>query len=221
MPADFTVDDDSGQERLVDQLRTLILSRNLSPGERLVQNDLAEQLGVSRTPVREALHQLASEGLVTILPNKGATVAKLELSDLEDIYSIRIALEGYGARLAAQQMDEHDLKELRAIVSEMKQVFALGDRWHLLEINRSFYQVLYSIAGRARLYDLIMRYMDLADMYRRMAFTIEHHYAATIADHERLLEALVQHDLETVERVAREQLERTASDLMAFLEEAA
>ncbi|NIN68239.1 MAG: GntR family transcriptional regulator, partial [Anaerolineae bacterium] len=166
--------DYTDQEPVVDRLRQLILSRELRPGERIVQSELAEQLGVSRTPIREALHKLDSDGLVRLSPHKGATVADHSTAELEDIYSIRIAIEGYGAFLAAQNITGQDLARLEGLVEQMKEVFDQGDRWRLLEVNRKFYEVLYAIAGRPRLYDLIMKHLDLADMYRQMAFAIDH-----------------------------------------------
>jgi DNA-binding GntR family transcriptional regulator len=207
----------TAQESVLDRLRNLILSRMLRPGERLVQSELAEQFGVSRTPIREALHKLASDGLVTISPHKGASVADFSLAELEDIYSIRIPLEGYGAYLATQNITDQDLAQLEALLLEMKEVFQTGDRWRLLDVNRRFYMVLYAIMERPRLYELIMRHLDLADLYRRMAFTLDHMYMHTISEHEQVLETLRQRDPEAAEHLTRLNLERTADNLMKFL----
>jgi DNA-binding GntR family transcriptional regulator len=207
----------TAQESVLDRLRNLILSRVLRPGERLVQSELAEQFGVSRTPIREALHKLASDGLVTISPHKGASVADFSLSELEDIYSIRIPLEGYGAYLATQNITDQDLARLEVLLCKMKEVFQTGDRWRLLDVNRQFYMVLYAIMERPRLYELIMRHLDLADLYRRMAFTLDHMYMHTISEHEQLLETLRQRDPEAAEHLTRLHLERTADNLMNFL----
>lgn len=203
---------------VVDRLRALILSRAVRPGERLVQSELAEQLGVSRTPIREALHKLESDGLVTLSPHRGASVADLSLSELEDLYSVRIAIEGYGAFLAARNIANADLERLEALLRQMREVFEQGDRWRLLEINRQFYEVLYAIAERPRLYELIMKHLDLASLYRQMAFAIDHYYRHTIADHEALIAAFRQHDPEAAERLTRTQLEQTLVSLVAFLE---
>ena len=205
------------QESVADRLRQLIVSRKLRPGERIVQSELAEQFGVSRTPIREALHKLASDGLVILSPNKGASVADFSLSELEGIYSIRIAIEGYGAFLAAEQITDDDLGRLASLLDRMKVVFEEGDRWRLLEVNREFYALLYAIAKQPRLYDLIMKHLDMADLYRRMAFTIDTFYRHTIADHEELLAVLRTRDPEAAERLTRLGLEDTLSSLKAFL----
>lgn len=209
------------QESVAARLRHLILSRELRPGERLVQSELAEQLGVSRTPIREALHRLESDGLVKLSPNKGASVADLSISELEDIYSIRIAIEGYGAYLAAQSITNEDLKRLEELVRRMRELFEQGDRWRLLEVNRSFYAVLYAIANRPRLFDLIMKHLDLAELYRRMAFAMDSYYRNTIIDQEELLNALRRHDPEEAERLTQGQLRQTLASLLAFLKKTA
>ncbi|GMR11709.1 MAG: hypothetical protein BMS9Abin28_2548 [Anaerolineae bacterium] len=186
-----------------------------------MQSELAEQLGVSRTPIREALHRLESDGLVKLSPHKGASVADLSISELEDIYSIRIAIEGYGAYLAAQSISDEDLERLEAMVRRMREVFEQGDRLRLLEVNRNFYAVLYAIANRPRLYDLIMKHLDLAELYRRMAFAMDSYFRNTIADHEALLDTFRRHDPEEAERLTQGQLRQTLASLLAFLEESA
>jgi DNA-binding GntR family transcriptional regulator len=156
--------------------------------------------------------------LVTLSRHRGASVADLSLSELEDIYSIRIAIEGYGAFLAARNISGEDLERLEAALRQMREVFEQGDRWRLLEINRQFYEVLYAIADRPRLYELIMKHLDLASLYRQMAFAIDHYYRHTIADHEALIATFRQHDPEAAERLTRTQLQQTLVSLVAFLE---
>jgi DNA-binding GntR family transcriptional regulator len=207
------------QESVVDYLRTLILRHQLLPGERLVQADLASDLGISRTPVREALHQLASEGLVTISAYKGASVAEFSLQELEEIYCVRIALEGYAAFLAARSITEEHMLDLEESVSQMKDVFDLGDRVQLLDVNRSFYSLLYSIPGQGRLYDMIMQNLDLANVYRRMAFSLDSLYTSTVADHRELLRVLRQREAKSAENLTRLWLRQTADALIELLRE--
>ncbi|HSM58548.1 MAG TPA: GntR family transcriptional regulator [Candidatus Sulfomarinibacteraceae bacterium] len=206
------------QETVVDHLRSLILSRTLKPGARLVQSTLAEQLGVSRTPIREALHKLDSEGLVTISAYKGAAVADFSLEELQEIYCVRIALEGYAAYLAAQEVTESDLEKLEAFVRQMESLYAKSERLKLLEVNREFYRTLYAIPEQTRLHKMIMKHMDLANVYRRMAFTLDRVYGTTVPDHQELLEKLRQGDAEAVETLTRVGLEKTADALIQMLQ---
>lgn len=206
------------QETVVDHLRGLILSRTLRPGTRLVQSALAEELGVSRTPIREALHKLDSEGLVTISAYKGATVADFSLEELQEIYCVRIALEGYAAYLAARQITDADLQELEELVSQMEQLFDASERVRLLEVNREFYRRLYAIPGQSRLHRMIMKHMDLANVYRRMAFTLDSLYTTTVPDHQELLGELRRGDASAVEHLTRVGLEKTAEALIQMLQ---
>jgi DNA-binding GntR family transcriptional regulator len=207
------------QESVVDYLRTLILSHQISPGERLVQSELAEELGVSRTPVREALHELASEGLVTLSAYKGASVTDFSLRDLEEIYCVRIALEGYAANLATQLITDDDFLQLKSLVRQMKETFHLGDRLQLLRVNREFYSTFYTIPKQQRLYDMIMQHLDLANAYRRMAFSLDRLYMNTVAHHEELLTVLQRSDAKTAEHLTRLWLQETADTLIRLLQE--
>lgn len=192
---------------VADHIRTMILSRELLPGERLVQSDLAERLGVSRTPIREALQKLASEGLVTLSPYKGAHVAKLSLSHLEEIYHVRIAVESQLSYLAAQQIAAEELEQLRALVGQMKAQLNAGELGNLLELNRQINMILFSAADSAFLYDLAVEYMNLANLYRQMHFTTTERSQKIVNDHEELLALLEKGDPEAVYQVFRRQME--------------
>jgi DNA-binding GntR family transcriptional regulator len=207
------------QESVVDNLRTLILSRKLKPGERLVQNDLAQEFGVSRTPIREALHNLASEGLVSFSAYKGATVADFSLVELEGIYSVRAALEGYAAYLAAQHITEGELQQMEALLGQTEEAFLQSDHLLMLKLNREFHAILYNASRQSRLYELIINHLDLSDMYRRLYFTVEHLYANTITEHKELLEILRRGDCEGAEQHTRFNLQQTATALIDFLQE--
>jgi DNA-binding GntR family transcriptional regulator len=211
----FDLNHQTMQESAADLIRDLILSRQLKPGERLVENRLAEQLGVSRTPVREALRKLASEGLVSFSPYKGASVAEFSSSELEDIYHIRIALEGYCASLAASRITDEQIEQLEALFVEMKEAYTRGDRWQLLAANREFYVILYAVPNQLRLYELTMRYLDMADVYRRMALAQERYFEHIIDGHEELMDAIRQRDPQALEHLLRAQM----SEIHAMLQE--
>lgn len=207
------------QESVVDHIRTLILSRKFKPGDRLVQSDLAEEFGVSRTPIREALHNLASEGLVSFLAYKGATVADFSLVELEEIYTVRIALESYATFLAAQYITEEELQQMQALLEQTEEAFQQTDHLRLLHLNREFHAILYNSSRQSRLYEMIINHLDLSDMYRRLYFTVEHLYANTVPEHQELLELLRRGDSEGAEQHTRVNLQKTASALINFLQE--
>ena len=103
---------------ILERLRALILTGEYGPDERLIEEQLAERLGVSRTPVRQALTMLEAEGLVEIAPNRGATVCSFSIEDVWDIYDLRAVLEGHAARRAAGRIEKRDLKRLQELAAE-------------------------------------------------------------------------------------------------------
>jgi DNA-binding GntR family transcriptional regulator len=213
--AAFDLNHQTIQESATDLIRDLILTHQLEPGERLVENRLAEQLGVSRTPIREAIRKLASEGLVSFSPYKGASVAEFSSSELEDIYHIRIALEGYFASLATSCITDEQIEQLEALFVKMKEEYRRQDRLQLLAANREFYAILYAIPNQPCFYELTMKYLDMADVYRRMALAQERYFEHIIDGHEELLDAIRQRDPQAVERLLRTQM----SEIHAMLQE--
>ena len=207
------------QESVLDHLRDMILSRQLKPGDRLVQEDLAEEFGVSRTPVREALHTLASEGLVSLSAYKGAAVAEFSIHDLEEVYEVRIALEGYAAHLAARYITEDELRKMEELLEKTEDALHRKDHSGMLKLNREYHIILYKASRQPRLFDLIIKHLDISDLYRRMYFTVEHLYANTVPEHQELLEILRRGDAEGAEQHTRYHLEDTAEVLINFIED--
>jgi DNA-binding GntR family transcriptional regulator len=145
-----TVDD------IIDRLRDAILAGRIVPGQRLVANDLMEQLGVSRGSVREALQRLAADGLVEINPNRGAMVRRLSRDQVRDLFQIRTNLEGLGARLAAEHIDEADHRtRFLAVWNEVKPD-GTERPWPLfMRQNRLYHQTIVGIGGNNQLSQLI------------------------------------------------------------------
>ena len=116
------------RDMVFDVLMNAIMQGQLSPGERLLEVQLADEMGVSRTPVREAIRRLELEGFVVMVPRKGAYVAGLSIDDVESVYEIRTALETLAVRLAAQRMEAADYEQLDELAGKMQQTWQEGDR---------------------------------------------------------------------------------------------
>jgi DNA-binding GntR family transcriptional regulator len=202
---------------VADHIRAMILKRELLPGERLIQSELAERLGVSRTPVREALQKLAAEGLVTLSPYKGARVARLSLSHLEEIYHVRIAVESHLGYLAAQYITDEELDQMRALVGQMKERLDAGELSRLLDLNRQVNTILFTASRSRNLRDLAIEYMNLANLYRQVHFTTRKRSQRIVDDHEELLAALEEGDPEGVYQVSRRQMEAALDVGVAFV----
>ena len=137
-----------------DILREGILSNRFAPEDALVERELAAEIGVSRTAVREALIQLEGQGLVTSVPHKGWFVARLTPRDIWEIYTLRSHLEGLAARLVTRRATEEDLAELERIVDEMRTTAARGDRKASSELDFAFHEQLCKLSGHSRLLKL-------------------------------------------------------------------
>ncbi len=140
---------------VTDKLRERILKGDYAPGERLVENKLSAELGVSRIPVREALRALASEGLVLIEPRRGASVAKLSPDIVREMVEVRATLEGLNAKLAAQRRDPALIAELEAVLQQGMEAAAQGKADELLTLNSRFHEVLGNIAANSVLQEMM------------------------------------------------------------------
>jgi DNA-binding GntR family transcriptional regulator len=172
----------TAQELVLESVRQAILTGVLAPGARLRQEELADVFGTSRIPVREALRALEYEGLVSSEPHRGFTVTALDADDVEEVYDLRILLEGQAVRLALPLLTDEDLEDLEVLFNEM-QVLKTPDEQ--LAAREHFYLRLYSVTGRPRLVGLIMRLRQEVARVLRWA-TIQH----SSSIHEQFFEAV-------------------------------
>ena len=138
-----------------ENLREAIVEGNLKPGQRLMEVQLAEQLGVSRTPVREAIRKLELEGLVVMIPRKGAYVANMSLKDVIDVLEIRSSLEGLAASLSAERITDEDIKTLESIVEEFEQNVDESNVEALLKNDVEFHECIFKSTNNKKLHQLI------------------------------------------------------------------
>jgi DNA-binding GntR family transcriptional regulator len=137
-------------------IRQKIITLELSPRSAIDEQALIEELQVGRTPIREALQRLAAEDLVSIIPRRGMFVAEISLTDLQKIFELRVLLEGFCARLAAQRATEEQLDQLEAIVQELETVLSENGR-ALMSIDERFHEMLYEAADNEFLADTLRR----------------------------------------------------------------
>lgn len=173
-----------------DCLRTSIVSGDLAPGQRIVEADLAKQLDVSKSPVREAILQLKQDGLVIDAPKgRGVVVAPLKPSDVREIYAVREALEGLAVRVLATDPQPERLTTLRAIVDRMRQALADGDVRRQFELDVEFHTSLCNATGNRRLQDLFSSLRP--DLQRIFLFAVN---AMTLEGHDSPQQALTEHE---------------------------
>lgn len=191
------------------ELRRAILQGELQPGEPLPLKTQAERLGMSIMPVREAIRRLAHEGLVEQQPQRGAVVAPVSVAALEDMYSIRIALESLAVRRAAENMTERDYRRLTDILDEFVAAYRRGDVAQSRELHRSFHLGLYRLAGSQWLDRLVPPLLDNSERYRGLSIPLRGSPEERRAEHQAILEACRRRDGELAARLLAAHLERT------------
>ncbi|MDD3797500.1 MAG: GntR family transcriptional regulator [Lachnospiraceae bacterium] len=147
-------------------LRQAILRGNLQPGERLMEIHLAQRLGVSRTPVREAIRMLQLDGLVTMVPRKGAIVAEITVSDLEDVLEVRAALEELAVKKACRMMGEQQLEELRNAADRFVESLKQEDLLACAQADVNFHEIICESTGNRRLIQILNNIREQIYRYR-------------------------------------------------------
>ena len=190
-------------EFVADALRDAILRGDIPPGDKLDQNNIAQQFNVSRSPVREALRTLAAEGLVDLQAHRTARVATLDVHELEEIYDIRQVLEGLAIRLAAARIGPAQLARLEALLTAME---AAEARRTWLDLNNRFHAGIYAAAGNQRLLTMIAGLRNAASPYIRKYIAAPEHLALAREQHRQILAALQKGDAAAAEQTLIEHI---------------
>jgi len=207
------------QEIVYDTIRDAILNGRYRPGERLVADELAKEIGVSRMPVREALHRLEATGLVTLTPHRGAVVNELSESEIIEIYHIRGVLDGLATRLAAPHLARADYDRLHVILDGMAAAVKAKDLDRVLRVNRDFHQFIWQAARAPRLHSLLENLYVASQRFRNISVLLPGRLEQLTHEHRRIAQALARGDAARAERFAIQHHEGTALRLLRAVEQ--
>ena len=188
-------------------LRDSILKGDLQPGERLMEIHLANQLGVSRTPVREAIRMLEQEGLAVTIPRRGAQVARMTEKDLQDVLEIRDALDELAVTNACQNITPDDLDELRASVARFKEASERGDLREVVEADEDFHNIIYRASGNQKLISIIQGLKEQLYRYRYEYVKDRQNFILLLQEHAEIIAGLEKKDAEYVKEIMHTHLE--------------
>jgi DNA-binding GntR family transcriptional regulator len=205
------------RELVSDALREAIMIGTLRPGERLMEIQLAEEMGVSRTPVREAIRKLELEGFVVMVPRKGAYVADISIKDINEVFEIRTALDGLAAGLAAERITEEELEQVERLLVEIGESIEQGDIERAVEVDTQFHDILYKASRNDRLVGIIGNLRELFHRFRSISMGHPGRLKETIDEHKRLVEAISQRNVELSQAVAREHMENAEGTLLGSI----
>lgn len=200
-----------------DAIRRRILSGDLVEGESLRQDALAAELGISRIPVREAFRQLEAEGLVTLLPHRGAIVSSLSLDEIAEIFDLRALLEPELLAQAIPLMTSADLATADAVLSDYERTLAAGDIHAWGQMNTWFHLALYSPAGRRRSLAIVHNLLSNADRYTRLQLVLTQGIERAMAEHRELLQLCATGATDKAVALLRQHVEAVGIELLDFL----
>ena len=195
-------------------LRQAILRGELKPDERLMEIQLANKLGVSRTPIREALRKLELEGLVNMVPRKGAEVADITEKSLRDVLEVRKALEELSVQLACEKITEEEIEELKRVAERFKDTLNDQDVTKIAEADVAFHDVIYTATDNQKLILLLNNLREQMYRYRVEYLKKEEAYPQLIAEHEELIDNISKRNKEEATRIMCEHIDNQVATVI-------
>lgn len=195
-------------------LKERVIKGNLTPGEKILEVNIANQLGVSRTPVREALQKLAADGFVKVNPNLGMMVVGFSLEDTQEVLQIRRVLEGLVASLAAKKINHEEIKKLEKIIEQMRISSMKNDIPAYTEYNGKFHNFILNICGNKNLIKICSNLSGRDHRFKIRALTISGRLKYSLEEHKNILEALKKGDSKKAERLSREHIDRVLENII-------
>ncbi len=202
------------REIVSETLRQAIQEGTLQPGERLMEIQLAQELGVSRTPIREAIRKLELEGFVVMIPRRGTYVADISLKDVSQVFEIRSALEELAAGLAAERITEEEIEHLERMLVEIGDYIEDKDMDKIVEADVEFHEVLYKASRNDRLVEIINNLREQMLRFRSISMNQPGRLAKTWEEHRQLVEAIADRHITQARKIAVLHMEHSEQALM-------
>jgi len=207
----------SRAEKVYEILLESITKRRILPGERLVERVLAKKLGVSKTPIREALNRLKEEGLVEGTPYRGYSVAKISLKDIEAIYDLREVLEGLAARKAAEKITKKQIRQLKSILQSLENCSKEKEWEHYYLLDLEFHNLLTAISKNERLFQIARLLENQTKLLMSVSIMLPETIEDSLKEHREILNAVGNHKPDLAEQLAREHIRNVKKIVLASL----
>ncbi len=193
----------------------------LHKGDRIIEKDLSQEMGTSRTPLREALRLLSSEGLIELVPHKGAYVAQPSMGEIREMFEVMSLLEATCARKAAEKMTDADFRKLEKLHDKLEKYFREKSHEKYLEVNRRYHSLLQEMGGSKVLTDVINSLRQKVMLYRQRQLYQPDRFEASIREHRALLDAFSRRDPVAADRAMRTHLIKQCEALKSVYEDEA
>ena len=198
-------------------LRQAILKGELEPGERLMEIQLANKLGVSRTPIREAIRKLELEGLVHIVPRKGAEVADISEKSLRDVLEVRKALEELAVTLTCGKITKAQIADLKSAAEEFRKTLKSGDITQIAEADVAFHDIIYMATDNQKLIQLLNNLREQMYRYRVKYLRDDSQYGMLLKEHQELCESIINGDRKMAAECAKQHIDNQQKAILSRL----
>ena len=204
-------------DQIANRLRDMIIQNELAPGERIREREVCKQLQVSRTPLREALHKLASEGLIELIPNRGAVITKPSAEEIADMLQVLGVLEAFAGERVCEFISDEEVAEIKALQYEMLAAYARQDRLNYFKLNQKIHLAIVKAARSETLLSLHSRLNARLYRIRYQSNLKNETWGGALAEHDHILEALENRDAERLSTLLRQHLKSTWEKVSEFM----
>lgn len=202
------------REVVCETLRNAIVAGVLKPGERLMEIQVSEELGVSRTPVREAIRKLELEGFVVMIPRRGTYVSDLSIKDINEVFEVRTALDILAAGLAAERITADELEQMERLLVELGECIEQNDIDKIVQADSQFHDLLYSASRNKRLEGIINNLREQLTRFRSLSMSYPGRLKEMMVEHTRMVESLGQRNVSLAKRLAGEHMANAEQTLL-------
>ena len=204
-------------DQIANRLRDMIIQNELAPGDRIRERDVCKNLQVSRTPLREALHKLASEGLIELIPNRGAVITRPSAEEIADMLQVLGVLEAFAGERVCNYISDQELAEIKALQYEMLAAYARQDRLNYFKLNQKIHLAIVKAARSDTLLSLHSRLNARLYRIRYQSNLKNETWGSALAEHDHILEALENRDAERLSALLRQHLKSTWEKVSEFM----
>ena len=186
----------------------------LEPGTKLLENKLALEMHVSRTPVREAIQKLAAEGFIKVTPNQTLIVTEVSLEDVKEVLQIRGVLEGLAARIAAEKINKQEIEELEEIVTQMGLYVTKKDLTSYCKVDDEFHNLILNICGNKWIINIRDNLGNIIYRYRIKSLSVPGRLKCSLEEHRKIMESLKKHNSEDADKLSQIHMENTITNII-------
>jgi len=194
-------------------LKHAIVRGDLEPNSKLVLTEIAKSLGISNTPIREAINKLASEGLVRIIPNKGIIVKEINVDDFQEILQIRAFLDGLIAKLASEKITDEEIDEMMGVIHEMEYTVKKDDRLNYNDLDIQFHDFLLNITGNNKLKEIYNNLINQSNRFRLRTLKIPDRMGKSLKEHREIALKIKERSPDEANRVSQEHIENISNSI--------